>query len=703
MIKSKTFHNHKIFKTKFLGRPLIIETGKFALLANGSCLVRYGETVVLVTATMSPLTRENINFFPLSVDFEERLYSVGRIPGSFTRREGKPSDQAIIAARQIDRALRPLFNQNIRNEIAISCLVLNNDEEHCPILAGMIGSSIALLISDIPFLTPIVTMNVGIINEKFIINPTNKEKQNSSLDLTISFTKNKIIMIELFSNEIDEEKILEAVLLSQKNSLDILNFMENIRLSVGKSKTNICLYEINKEIYTQVEEYYNNNIQNNNDFYKYIDIKKFFIDLKENFLYQIKDIEFKNKNILDINESFYLLQKNFFRKLLWDEKRSDNRDMNEIRPLHAEVGIVPRTHGSALFTRGDTQVMSFVTLGTASDKQEIDTIFSHDKKSYIHHYNFPSFSVGEAKRSRAPGRREIGHGILVEKTLSCVIPSEENFPYVIRVVSEILSSNGSTSQGSICASTLALMDAGVPLKSIIAGISCGLITKNNKFKTFIDIQGMEDFFGDMDFKVAGSVNGVNSIQLDIKIDGLSFEIIKEALNKCRKARIEIINNIILPTIPCPRKNVSIYAPKIINFKIDKLFIRDVIGKGGSIIQRIINETQTKIDINNDGIILISSDNINLNLRAKKIIENITVKPKLNQIYENARVVKITLFGAFVEFAYGKEGFLHISKISNKHVNSINDVLKLGDKINVKIIHIDDKNKINLSINHSSGE
>ena len=694
---------YKKFETTFAGKKLVVETGKMATLANGSCLVRYGETCVLVNATMSKEPKEGIDFLPLSVDYEERLYSVGKIPGGYIKREGKPSTKAILVSRVIDRPLRPLFPKDYRNDTVISALVLAVEPDVLPEIPASIGASIALNISDIPFDVLVGTTKVGIVDDEIVLNPDLKQREKSTLDLTVSATPDKICMIEAGAEEVEDKKMLEAIKVAHKEIKKLCKFIATIKKEVGKKKKEYKSFAVPQDMVdfvdslatdklkeaVQVKEKWvrDENVDKVNEFVKEEYIKKFG-----------EDVYNENKSML--NEALYKAEKKAVRELVINEnKRVDSRANDEIRELSAEVGLFERVHGSALFTRGLTQVLSMVTLGSISDEQEIDGLDEESSKRYMHHYNMPSYTVGEARPSRGPGRREIGHGALAERALEPVIPSMEEFPYTIRVVSEVLSSNGSTSQGSVCGSTLALMDAGVPIKAPVAGISTGLFTKNGDTKDYVmvtDIQGIEDFFGDMDFKVAGTKKGITAIQVDIKIDGLSYEIIKEAFARTKKAREYILDEVMLKTIDKPRANLSKYAPKIETIKINPDKIREVIGTGGKTINKIIEETGVKIDIEDDGTVFVSGVDAKKLDRAIQIIEGLTRDVELNAVYLG-KVTKILQFGALVEILPGKEGLLHISKISNKRVDKVEDVLKVGDDILVKVIEINkDENKFSLT-------
>jgi len=692
----------KTYSMELAGRTLTIETGKMAGLANGSVLVKYGETTVLVNVTASKEPKEGIDFFPLSVDYEERLYAVGKIPGSFTKREGKPTDKAILTARAIDRPIRPLFPKDFRNDVVVSCLVLSVEQDCSPEVCSMIGTSAALSISDIPFGGPTASVAVGYVDDKIVINPTEEQRKNSRLTLTVAGTKDKIAMIEAGADEIPDNTMLEAIKAAHVEIKKVCEFIQKIKDEIGKPKFEYTSFEVNEEIYdvisNEFSERMKTDVQTPDKPERDEKIDKLTEEVKA--WYEEKFGEEKlEEDSKAISDALYKLEKKTVRKLILEEgKRVDGRGIYDIRPLSCEVGLIPRVHGSALFNRGRTQVMSIVTLGMKSEEQILDGLDTEESKRYMHQYNFPGYSVGEAKSSRGPGRREVGHGALAEKALVPVLPSVEEFPYAIRVVSEILSSNGSTSQGSICASTLALMDAGVPIKKPVAGISTGLITDENdpsKYVVITDIQGIEDFFGDMDFKVGGTKDGITAIQVDIKVDGLSYEIIAEAFERTAKARAYILDDIMCPQISEPRAEISKYAPKIVNMQISVDKIKDVIGSGGKVINKIIEETGVKIDIEEDGAVFIYSDNLEGANKAKEIIEEITREIEVDGIY-TGKVVKIATFGAFVDLGGGKEGLLHISKISNERVNKVEDVLKVGDEVTVKVYEIDNQGRINLT-------
>lgn len=693
----------KSYSTELAGRTLTLETGKLAGLANGSVLVKYGDTVVLVDVTASKEPRDGIDFFPLSVDYEEKLYAVGKIPGSYTKREGKPSDKAILTSRAIDRPLRPLFPKDFRNDVCVVATVLSVEQDNQPEICAMIGASVALSISDIPFGGPTAAVAVGYVNDEIVINPTEEQRKNSRLTLTVAGTKDKIAMIEAGADEIPDDIMLEAIKKAHKEIKKLCTFIGKMKKEIGKPKFEYKSFAVNEEIYAEVEKEYKTKmyeaVQAVDKEVRDENIDKLTEEIVEYFTNKVG--EEKTEEIMsDILTSIHDLEKKCVREMIYTEhKRPDGRKIDEIRPLSCEAGLLPRVHGSGLFTRGQTQVLSIATLGMVSEEQALDGIDTEESKRYMHQYNFPSYSVGEARPSRGPGRREIGHGALAEKALVPVIPSEEEFPYAIRVVSEVLSSNGSTSQASICASTLALMDAGVPIKRPVAGISTGLVTDPNGSDDYVmltDIQGIEDFFGDMDFKVGGTEKGITAIQVDIKIDGLSYKIIKEAFERTKKAREYILNEIMLKQLAKPREHISEYAPKIMNLKIKVEKIKDVIGTGGKTINKIIEETGVKIDIKEDGQVFIYSSDEKQANRAKEIIEEIVREIEVGQVYEG-NVTKIMNFGAFVDLGMSKEGLVHISKISKERVKNVEDVLHEGDKVKAKVIEIDDQGRINLSM------
>ncbi len=693
----------KSYSMDLAGRTLTIETGKMAGLANASVLVKYGETTVLVNVTASKEPKEGIDFFPLSVEYNERQYAVGKIPGSFQKREGKPSEKAILTSRAIDRPIRPLFPKDFRNDVVVDCLVLSVDQNCSPEICAMIGSSAALSISDIPFGGPTGSVSVGYVDGEVVINPNAEQRAKSLLNLTLAGTMEKIAMIEAGAYELKNDVMLDAIKKGHVEIKKICEFISNMKAEIGKPKFEYTHFTVDEdlynEIYAEFGERMKQDVQTSDKIERDEKIAKFTADVQAWYSEKYGEEALADKKSA-INDAIYKLEKKTVRKLILDEgKRVDGRGIYDIRPLSCEVGLIPRVHGSAMFNRGRTQVLSIATLGMISEGQIIDGLDADETTNrYMHHYNFPGYSVGEAKTSRGPGRREIGHGALAEKALEPVIPSEDEFPYSIRVVSEVLSSNGSTSQGSICGSTLALMDAGVPIKRPVAGISTGLITDENDPNHYVvitDIQGIEDFFGDMDFKVGGTKEGITAIQVDIKVDGLSYDIIAEAFDRTEKARNYILDEIMLPQIAEPRKDLSKYAPRIITMQINPEKIKDVIGTGGKVINKIIDETGVKIDIQEDGRVFISSTESEGARRAKEIIENITRDIEVGGIY-TGKVTRITTFGAFIELAENKEGLLHISKISNERVNKVEDVFKVGDEVTVKVYEIDDQGRINLT-------
>jgi polyribonucleotide nucleotidyltransferase len=679
----------------FAGRELVVETGKLAGLANGSALVRYGDTAILCCATASARPRDGIDFLPLSVDFEERMYSVGRIPGGYLKREGRPSEKAILTSRVIDRPIRPLFPKDLRNDVNLNLTVMSVDHDCSPEIAAMIGASIALSISDIPWNGPIGGVFMGMTEkEGFIVNPTSEQRERSVLELTVAASDKKVVMIEAGAKEVSDDDMFKAIMIAYDEIQKVITFIKDIVAAVGKPKFDYPSCEIDHDLFDEVFAFVEEDV-------------KFALDTDDKNVRDERMEPIYDKVIAEFGEKYpdletiypeliYKIQKKIVRHwLLVDKKRVDGRRMDQIRPLAAEVGLMPRVHGSGLFTRGQTQVMSFVTLGTISEAQMLDGISEETEKRYMHQYNMPGFSVGEAKSTRSPGRREIGHGALAERSLIPVLPSVEEFPYAIRVVSEVVSSNGSTSQGSVCGSTLALMDAGVPIKAPVAGISCGLITEGDSFMTMIDIQGLEDFYGDMDFKVAGTHKGITSIQMDLKIDGLTPEIIKEALAVTHKGRDYIIDEVLLKAIAEPRPEVSKYAPKMSSMKIPVEKIREVIGTGGKVIQKIVADTGAKIDIEEDGTIYISSFDQEAIDAARTIIGGIVFEPEVGEIY-TGRVTRIIPIGAFVEFAPGKEGMVHISKLDKKRTEKVEDVCDVGDIMRVKYLGTDERGRINLS-------
>ena len=693
----------KSYETELAGRKLVIETGKLAGLANGNVVVKYGDTVVMVNVTASKEPKEGIDFFPLSVDFEEKMYSVGKIPGSYTKREGKPSDKAILVSRAIDRPLRPLFPKDFRNDVVVVATVLCVEQDNSPEVAAMIGASAALSISDIPFGGPTAAVNVGLVNGEIVINPTEEQRKISDLNLTVAGTAEKVAMIEAGANEVPDDVMLEAIKKGHEEIKKICQFIQKMKDEIGKPKFAYKSFAVDHDLYEELEKDYTEKMK--------IAVQEIDKDTRDNNVAELTE-EIENalaeklgeeefeKRKQEIGEAVYKLEKKCVRDMIfYEHKRVDGRAIDEIRPLSCEVGLLPRTHGSALFTRGQTQVMSIVTLGMKSEEQELDGIDTETAKRYMHQYNFPGYSVGEAKTSRGPGRREIGHGALAEKALVPVLPPVEEFPYAIRVVSEVLSSNGSTSQASICGSTLALMDAGVPIKRPVAGISTGLVTNPENPDDYVmltDIQGLEDFFGDMDFKDGGTEKGITAIQVDIKVDGLSYKIIEEAFARTRKARQHILDDIMKPVISEPREEISKYAPHIITTQIKVEKIKDVIGKGGETINKIIDETGVKIDIEEDGQVFIYSTDAEMGEKALDIIENIARVVEVGQIYYGT-VTRTTSFGAFVDIGGGKEGLVHISKIAKEHIKNVTDYVNVGDKVPVKVIEIDDQGRINLTM------
>lgn len=688
------FENYRKFETTFAGRPVVVETGKTCALSNGSCWVRYGETVVMANVTASAKPREGVDFFPLSVDYEERMYSVGRIPGSFTKREGKPSEKAILTSRMVDRPIRPLFPKDMRNDVSVVMTVLAVDPDCLPEITGMLATSIAISISDIPWNGPIAGISVGLCDGKLVLNPTLEQRANNDLQLTVAGSKDKIVMIEAGANEVPDDLMLEAIMTGHEEIKKMVAFIDEIRSEIGKPKFEFQSMEVDHDLFDAIES----------DFAEQVKVALDTDDKNErdarlqpiaDAIHEKFDEAYPEQGAM-IDECLYKLQKKIVRNWLYEGKRVDGRGIDEIRPLAAEVGLLPRVHGSGLFTRGQTQVLTIATLGPVSEAQKLDGLDEETSKRYMHQYNFPSYSVGETKPSRGPGRREIGHGALAERALVPVIPSVEEFPYSMRLVSEVLSSNGSTSQGSICGSTLALMDAGVPLKAPVAGISCGLITKpdSDEFMTMVDIQGLEDFYGDMDFKVGGTHKGITAIQVDIKVDGLTPAIIKEAFEKTRKARLYILDEIMLKAIPEPRDTVNEYAPKMFQTKIPVDKIREVIGQGGKVIQKISAECDVKIDISEDGNVFISGLSMDGCQKALQIVHTIALDPEVGAIYRG-KVVSIKPFGAFVEIAPGKDGLVHVSKLDKSRVENVEDIVSVGDEIVVKVMEIKD-GKISLS-------
>ena len=688
------FENAKTFSMEFAGRPLVVETGKLAQLASGECMIRYGETAVHCVATISDKPREGVDFFPLSVDYEEKLYAVGRIPGSFLRREGRPTEKAILSSRVIDRPMRPLFPKDMRNDVSIVTTVMSVDPDCPPETIAMIGASIAVTISKIPFNGPISGVSVGMVDGQFVINPTAEQQKKSRMAVTVASTDKKVAMIEAGADQVTDEEMFDAIMFGHKANQQVIEFIKKIREEVGVPKMDFPSNDPSHEMYEDVEAIAIDKVRLALD----TDDKR----VRDEALLPIyaevheKLDEKYPEEIEKLDDCLYKLQKFVVRRWLLDDgKRVDGRGIDEMRPLAAEVGLLPRVHGTGLFTRGQTQVLTTVTLGQIRDAQILDGLDDEETKRYMHQYNFPSYSVGETRPSRGPGRREIGHGALAERALVPVIPDEKEFPYTLRLVSEVLSSNGSTSQASICGSTLALMDAGVPIKAPVAGISCGLITEGDRFMTMVDIQGLEDFFGDMDFKVAGTKEGITAIQMDLKIDGLTPEIIKEALAKTHKARNYIIDEVMLKAIPAPREELSKYAPKMLSTKIDVDKIREVIGSGGKVIQKICADCNVNIDIEEDGMVYIQAIDINDCKRALQIVETIAKDPEIGAIYKG-KVTRIMSFGAFVEIAPGKEGLVHISHLDVKRVDSVESVVQVGDEVIVQVLEIDDQGRINLS-------
>ncbi|MGN1133399.1 MAG: polyribonucleotide nucleotidyltransferase [Oscillospiraceae bacterium] len=688
------FENYRKFETTYAGRPLIVETGKTCQLANGSCWVRYGETVVMANVTASAKPREGVDFFPLSVDYEERLYSVGKIPGAFTKREGKPSEKAILTSRMVDRPIRPLFPKDMRNDVSVVMTVLAVDPDCSPEITGLIATSIALSISDIPWNGPIAGISVGLVDDEIVLNPTLEQRKNNHLNLTVAGSMEKIVMIEAGADEVPDDLMLKAIITGHTEIKKLVAFISDIQKEIGKPKFEFQSMEIDHDLFDEIEAMVGDKVKaalDTDD--KNVRDARLQPIIEE--VHEKYDEQYPEETAM-LDEVLYKLQKKIVRNWLYEGKRVDGRGIDEIRPLASEVGVLPRVHGSGLFTRGQTQVLTVCTLGSVSEAQKLDGLDEEESKRYIHHYNFPSYSVGETKPSRGPGRREIGHGALAEKALVPVIPSVEEFPYAIRMVSEVLSSNGSTSQGSICGSTLALMDAGVPIKAPVAGISCGLITKENgEWMTMVDIQGLEDFFGDMDFKVGGTHKGITAIQVDIKVDGLTYDIIEEAFAKTHKARDYILDEIMLKAIPEPRKELNQWAPKMLTTKVPVDKIREVIGSGGKVIQKIAAECDVKIDISEDGNVFVSGIDGEKAKQAISIINTIANDPEIGAIYKG-KVVKIMPFGAFVEIAPGKDGLVHISKLENRRVEKVEDVVSIGDEIVVKVMEIDDQGRINLS-------
>lgn len=690
------FENYKVFNYTYAGRPLTVETGKVAGLANGSCMIHYGDTVILACATASAKPRDGIDFLPLSVDYDEKMYAVGKIPGGFLRREGRPSEKAILTSRVIDRPIRPLFPKDLRNDVSLTLTVMSVDEDCSPEITAMIGASIALSISDIPWNGPIGGAFVGLVNGEVVINPTAEQRKESTLELTVAASEKKVVMIEAGAKEVPDDVMFDAIMKGHEAIKDLLVFINGIIAEIGKPKFEYPSCELDHDMFDKIFDFCEKDVMEalDTDDKTVRDAKmQPIIDrISETFSEEYPDLA------VVLPELIYKIQKKIVRRwLLIDKKRVDGRSMDQIRPLAAEVALLPRVHGSGLFTRGQTQVMTIATIGALSDSQLLEGLDNETEKRYMHHYNMPGYSTGEAKALRSPGRREIGHGALAERALVPVLPSVEEFPYAMRLVSEVVSSNGSTSQASICGSTLALMDAGVPIKAPVAGISCGLITaEDGSFDTMLDIQGLEDFYGDMDFKVAGTHKGITAIQMDLKIDGLTPEIIKKAFEQTHKGRDYIIDDIILKAIPAPREEVSKYAPKLIQMKINPDKIRDVIGSGGKIIQKITADTGAKIDINDDGSVYILAINRDAAQEAKNIIDAIVFEPVDGCCYTGT-VTRIIPIGAFVEIAPGKEGLVHISKLANKRVEQVEDVVSVGDVVTVKFLGTDEKGRLNLSM------
>ncbi len=688
------FENFRKFETTLAGRPLVVETGKMAQLTNGHCIVRYGDTVVMANVTASRTPREGVDFFPLSVDYEEKLYSVGKIPGGYTKREGKPTEKAILAGRMIDRPMRPLFPADLRNDVSIVTTVLSVEQDNAPEICALIAASIAVSISDVPWNGPVAGVWLGIIGDEFVINPTIEQQKDCRMHVTVAATKEKIVMIEAGADEIEESVMLEGLKFAHNEIKSICEFISSIQAEIGKEKMEYEAHDIDHELYDRIKETEYANIQHALDTDDK-NVRDERIGVITDRIIETMSEDFP-ESIGTLEEIMYKMQKEIVRAWLYEGRRVDGRQLDEIRPLAAEVDLLPRVHGSGMFTRGQTQVLTIATLAPLSEVQKLDGIDTETEKRYMHQYNFPSYSVGETKPSRGPGRREIGHGALAEKSLVPVLPSAEEFPYAIRCVSEVLSSNGSTSQGSVCGSTLALMAAGVPIKAPVAGISCGLITTEEGFTTMVDIQGLEDFYGEMDFKVAGTKKGITSIQVDIKNDGLSYEVIEEALRKTRDARYYIIDEVLLKAIPEVRDDLSQYAPKVSTMKIDPEKIREVIGQGGKVIQGIVADTGAKIDIDEDGTIHIFALDQESGNAAKRAIELIVEEPEVGRIYKGT-VKTIKEFGAFVEILPGKDGLCHISKLDSARVENVEDVCKEGDTMIVKVMEIDPKTgKISLS-------
>ena len=693
IITHKEFPEYRKFEIEYEGRPLKMEVGKMAELCNAAVLVTYGETTVLVTCTASARPKDGIDYFPLAVDFNEKLYAVGRIPGSFMRREGKPSLPAVLASRLIDRPMRPLFPSDLRNDVVIACEVLSVDRDCSPEITAMIGASAAVSISDVPFNGPIAGIVLGWDGEKYLFNPTQEERKTNRMTTTIAATHKKIVMIESEADQVPEDVMYEGIVQAHEHLQPVLDLIDKMVAEIGKPKFEYEHASFDEELFGKLVENEFEGMEycmdTDDKNVREARVNDWVTAMEEKYSEEHPDM------MQYMDEILYKLQKKVVKKWLLAGKRVDGRAMNEIRPLGSEVGLIPRVHGSALFTRGQTQVLSIATLATLSMSQKLDTIWEEEEKRFMHHYNMPSYSTGEARASRSTGRREYGHGALVEKALESVIPSVEDFPYTIRVVSEILSSNGSTSQGSICGTTLALMDAGVPIKAPVAGISCGLIQDGDDFTTFIDIQGVEDFHGEMDFKVAGTKAGITAIQMDLKNDGLKHEIVKEALEITREARYQILDEVMLKALPEPRKELAKTAPKMIQMKINPDKIREVIGSGGKVIQKITADTGCKIDIDDDGTIFIASEDIEACRAARQTIENIVFEPEVGALYYG-KVVRIIPIGAFIELAPGKDGMCHIKDLEFKRTEKVEDVLNVGDMTWVKVTEIDDRGRVNLS-------
>ncbi len=688
------YENYRKFETTVAGRPLVVETGKFAGLANGSAMIRYGETCVLACATASEKPRDGIDFFPLAVDYEEKLYSVGRIPGSFMKREGKPSEKAILTARVIDRPIRPLFPKDMRNDVVVSLTLMAVDQDCSPEITAMIGASVAISISDIPWKGPIGGVLLGYVDGEYVINPTEEQRAVSEMAVTVAASADKIVMIEAGANEIPDDVMYNGILEAHKEIKKIVEFIEGIKAEIGKPKFEYEAHTLPEGMLEDIIAFAGEKIK--------VAMKTDDKDVRDAQVAAVTaeiEAEFAEKypdSSAAIGEAVYKIEKMIVRDMIInDHERVDGRGLEDIRPLYAEAGILPRVHGSGLFSRGQTQVLTIATLGSISEAQILDGVDNEETKRYMHHYNMPGYSTGEAKSNRGAGRREIGHGALAERSLVPVLPSVDEFPYAIRLVSEVLSSNGSTSQGSVCGSTLALMDAGVPIKAPVAGISCGLVTDEDRWITMVDIQGLEDFYGDMDFKVAGTMKGITSIQMDIKVDGLSYEIIKKAFEQTKAGREKIINEIILKAIPAPRAELSEYAPKILSYKIPTDKIREVIGTGGKVIQRITAENNVKINVEDDGSCQVLYVNKENGENAMRIIRTIVEGPEIGTIYK-AKVTRLMNFGAFAEFVPGKEGLVHISQLDEHRVGKVEDVVSVGDEIWIKVTEIDDQGRINLS-------